>query len=52
MSNARANLFPKISDRIAEHFAFYRCIISETCNCNLKSGQVIGFSAHEIVISV
>ena len=34
VSNGRANLFPKIRDRITKHFAFYRCIIVDTCDLN------------------
>ena len=32
--NARANIFSKIRDRISKQFAFYRCIIVDTCDLN------------------
>ena len=34
VSNARANLFPKIRDRITKLFAFYRCVIVDICDLN------------------
>ena len=32
--NARANIFPKMRDRISKQFSFYRCIIVDTCDLN------------------
>ena len=32
--NARADIFPKMRDRISKQFAFYRCIIVDTCDLN------------------
>ena len=32
--NARANIFSKMRDRISKQFAFYRCIIVDTCDLN------------------
>ena len=34
VSNARANLFPKIRERITKYVAFYRCTIAESFDLN------------------
>ena len=34
VSNARANLFPKLGNKITKYFAFYRCITVDTCDLN------------------
>ena len=36
VSNERANLFPKIRDRITKQFAFYCCIIVNTCDITAR----------------